>query len=189
MDNIDALSEACNSLSAGDKEKAGNIIATSYPHTVQDKASRKYTELECTQLFIRDGFIDRYPGQKLLFPPVLRLLSTLLPDAIPFHKNWKMSECHIAYWQLFPTVDHLIPVARGGEDIEANWYTTSMMRNSAKSNWLLEEIDWNLHAPGKMTDWDGQLAWFMAYIDKHPVHLDNPYIKRWHKAALASRIQ
>ena len=111
------------------------------------------------------------------------------PDAIPFHKNWKMSECHIAYWQLFPTVDHLIPIARGGEDIEANWYTTSMMRNSAKSNWLLYDIGWELHAPGDIANWDGQLSWFMGYIEQHPEHLENPYIKRWHKAALDSRIQ
>lgn len=24
--------------------------------------------------------------------------------------NWKMSECHLAYWHLLPTIDHIIPI-------------------------------------------------------------------------------
>ena len=40
------------------------------------------------------------------------------------------------------TIDHVIPVARGGADDESNVVTTSMLRNSAKSNWLLDEVGW-----------------------------------------------
>lgn len=51
-----------------------------------------------------------------------------------------MSECHIVYWELFPTIDHIVPVARGGRNSEENWVSTSMLRNSAKFNGTLEEL-------------------------------------------------
>jgi len=62
-----------------------------------------------TRIFARDGFIDRYRGSRLIFPPVLRLLSLYLPKEFPYHKNGKMTEGHMAYWELFPTVDHVVP--------------------------------------------------------------------------------
>ncbi len=33
----------------------------------------------------------------------LRLLAIYLPEKFPYHKNGKMSEGHIAFWELFPT--------------------------------------------------------------------------------------
>jgi len=39
------------------------------------KSSRAYTPRAMTKVVKRDGFIDRYNGSRLVFPPVLRLLS------------------------------------------------------------------------------------------------------------------
>ena len=61
------------------------------------------------EIYLRDGFVDRYIGHRLKFPPVLRLLSMKFPDSFPFHKNWKMSDCHVAYWELMSTIDHIVP--------------------------------------------------------------------------------
>lgn len=118
------------------------------------------------------------------YPPVLRLLSNLIPEEFPFHKNWKMSECHIAYWQLLPTIDHIIPVTRGGLDEESNWVCTSQLKNSAKSNWLLEELVWELYEPGNTNEWNGMLYWIMDYIKNNPEAVKDSYINSWHKAAL-----
>ena len=94
-----------------------------------------------TRVFARDGFVDRYSGDKLVFPgTLLRLLSALMPDEFPAHPNWKMSASHVMYWELCPTIDHLVPVARGGADNESNYVTISMLRNSAKAHWTLEEL-------------------------------------------------
>lgn len=101
---------------------------------------RRYTELQSLEVFARDGFVDRYSGQRLVFPGILRLLSRLLPQEFPFHPNWKMAQTHRAYWELFPTIDHVLPVARGAADSEANWVTTSMLRNAAKANGKLQEV-------------------------------------------------
>tara|TARA_R110000850_G_scaffold273431_4_gene409854 strand:- start:812 stop:1390 length:579 start_codon:yes stop_codon:yes gene_type:complete len=180
----DIIASACEALSLTGKNAARNIIAAEYPHLGVSNAGRKYTEFQSTEIFIRDGFIDRFSGEKLIFPPVLRLLSQQLPEEFPFHPNWKMSECHIAYWKLFPTVDHLIPVARGGPDEASNWVTTSMVLNSAKSNWLVEELNWTLYPPGNSSSWDGLLSWFLAYATLHQEILENPYLRRWYKAAV-----
>ena len=80
------------------------------------------------------------PGKRLVFPGTLRLLSHLLPEEIPYHPNWKYSECHSLYWHLYPTVDHVVPIARGGLDTTGNLVCTSMLRNGAKSHSTLEEL-------------------------------------------------
>ncbi len=119
----------------------------------------------------------------MVFPPVLRLLSKLMPEDFPFHKNWKMSECHLGYWQLLPTVDHIVPVSRGGVDEESNWACTSQLRNSTKSNWLLEELGWQLREPGDFSEWDGLVNWFTSYAVENSQILENSYIRSWHSAA------
>jgi len=177
------IESACDAIGAGKITDAKNIVVNDYPFTRLQNAERKYSEKQKSRIFLRDGFIDRYSGGRMIFPPVLRLLSLLMPEEFPFHKNWKMSECHIGYWQLLPTIDHIIPVSRGGKDEESNMVCTSQLRNSAKANWLLEELGWETHEPGSLNEWDGLLTWFMAYAKSAPDILENGYIRLWHKAA------
>jgi len=132
---------------------------------------------------MRDGFQDRYTGERLIFPPVLRLLSAELPEAFPFHPNWKTDVTHPAYWELGATVDHLVPVSRGGRDDESNWVTTSMARNSAKGNWTLEELGWALQPPGDFLAWDGLINWFLQRTEENPRVLASPSMRHWHRAA------
>jgi hypothetical protein len=63
-----------------------------------------------------------------------------------------------------------------------NWVTTSMGLNSAKSNFTLDELRWTLLPPGELSNWDGSLRWFLAFISP-PEHLADSYIKTWHSAA------
>lgn len=143
----------CEALSQGHTEQAVAIARSDYPFVFPTSPSRCYTESQCLAAFMRDGFINRYSGAQLLFPGTIRLLSRLLPSEFPFHPNWKMSETHMIYWELFPTIDHVVPVARGGADDESNWVTTSMLRNAAKSNWALEELSWKLVPAADVRQW------------------------------------
>jgi len=181
--NHKIIEEACNAIGAGNLGAATEIIRKKYPFSPLKNAGRQYSGYKKMKIFIRDGFVDRYSGEKMVFPPVLRLLSKLMPEDLPFHKNWKMSDCHLAYWQLLPTVDHIVPVSRGGRDDESNWVCTSQLRNSAKSNWLLEELGWQLHEPGDFSEWDGLVNWFIAYTVENPQILEDSYIRSWHTAA------
>jgi hypothetical protein len=104
-----------------------------------------------------NGFIDRYSGHRLVFPPVFRVLSVALPTDFPYHRNWKADVTHQAYYELAATIDHLLPVTRGGADDESNWITTSMAHHSAKMNWTLDECGWKLHPSGQLAKWDGPI--------------------------------
>ena len=177
------IKAVCDSLLAGATNAAAAVARSGYPFAPPQSTGRAYTASECTSVFVRDGFIDRYSGTQLVFPGTLRLLSRLLPSEFPYHLNWKMTETHMVYWELFPTVDHIIPVARGGTDDDTNWVSTSMLRNSAKSNWTLEELGWPLVPPGDIRQWDGLLEWFVEFLKQDPSHLGDSYIRRWHRAA------
>ena len=183
-DRANAIKIICETLSSGNTSGASAIARRQYPFIAPPAVTRKFTEAQALRVFVRDGFIDRYSGNRLLFPPVLRLLSVMLPDAFPFHRNWKMNKTHPAYWELFPTLDHVVPVARGGPDHEDNLVSTSMLRNSAKANWTLEELGWSIHPPGDMTQWDGMLAWCMEFAKKDNEIIKDKYIRRWYRAAI-----
>ena len=181
--NHKVIEAACEAVGRGALLDAKKIIAARYPFVPMRKAERQYTDSEKTRVFMRDGFIDRYSGERLVFPPVLRILSYQMPAEFPFHKNWKMSKCHFAYWQLLPTLDHIIPVCRDGEDIESNWVCTSQLRNSAKAHWLLSELGWELHERGDVSEWDGMMTWFVSYVDTQPELLEDDYLRSWNRAA------
>ena len=141
------------------------------------------------RIFLRDGFIDRYSGPRLLFPGMIKILSIEFPDIFKYHKNWKMTDTHMIYWELFPTIDHLIPIARGGTNDENNCLTTSMMRNSAKSNWTVEEIGWTVHHKGKLNEWDGLCSLFLDLITANTKYSSDKYIKEWGIALNQSLIE
>ena len=184
MDKSDAIKKACSFISKGRLDIAAHVIDDEYPFIPLTKGKRSYTPREMTKVFIRDGFIDRYRVTKLIYLPALRLLSIYLPEKFPYHKNGKMSEGNIAFWELFPTIDHLFPVARGGKDEESNWICCSMLTNSIKSNWTLEELQWELKPKGDFHEWNGLIHWFIQQVHSDEKQLENSYIKKWHKAAL-----
>ncbi|TDN97821.1 hypothetical protein DET65_4440 [Sunxiuqinia elliptica] len=136
------------------------------------------------KVFLRDGFIDRYSGEKLLFPGLIKIMTIEFPHIFKYHRNWKMSETHMIYWELFPTIDHLLPVARSGKDTEENWITTSMIRNSAKSNWAIEEIGWKLYDKGNLNEWNGLIDYFINLTDKNVNYTEDKYVMDWKRALL-----
>ena len=184
MELYSVLEAACRQISTGDKEAARTTISQEAPFQPYPREKRKYSDGQALAVFRRDGFIDRYSGTRLVFPGTLRLLSLYLPTEFPFHPNWHMAHTHFAYWLLCPTLDHLVPVVRGGVDAEVNWVTTSQLRNSAKGHWLLEELGWQLHPPGRIEDWDGLLGWFLQQVQTDPSVASNPYVRRWQRAAV-----
>lgn len=184
FDPADVLSEVCAAMDDRRPRMAAAILNARYPFVPLMNAGRSYSATQSMEVFVRDGFIDRYTGKRLVFPGALRLLSILLPDHFPFHNNWKTDACHFGYYELFPTIDHLIPVSRGGEDGEANWITTSMLKNAAKANFTMEELGWKLFPPGDLASWDGLTGWFMRYPVENDSRLDTNYLRVWKKAAV-----
>ena len=172
------------SLLLDDNEASAKaIINQEYPHTQVGIDKRTYTLVQKMNQFLRDGFIDRYSGQKLLNPGILKIISHYFPDDFPYHPHWKMTETHIAYWELTPTIDHIYPIAKGGEDDESNWVTTSMKNNSIKSNYALDELQWKLYPRGEIVEWDGLSSVFLKLVEKDKELLEDHYIRSWYNVS------
>ena len=134
---------------------AEKMVNEKYPFTPIESSGRNYTVKQMVTQFFNDGFIDRYSGKRLVNPGILRIMSEMLPEAFPYQAHWKTDECHMAYWDLQPTVDHIYPVSLGGKDTSENWATTSMVNNSIKNNFTLEQLGWTLKDKGDIQNWDG----------------------------------
>ena len=183
-DGTDILEGVCEAVEAGQPEQAAATLADQYPFQPFTNAGRRYTATQSTRVFMRDGFIDRYTGKRLVFPGTLRLLSQMFPTEFPFHNNWRTDACHFAFYELFPTIDHVHPVSRGGADQADNLVSTSMLKNAAKANFTLKELGWQLFPPGNLALWDGLTGWFVRQAAQVPVDAMSPYLRRWADAAM-----
>jgi hypothetical protein len=181
-DKVAVIEAVCHALRRDSLDDARRLLMRDYPFAPGSATKRRHTVLDATWVFVRDGFVDRYSGTCLVFPPVLRILSAELPTDFPYHPNWKPELTHPAYWELGATVDHEVPVSRGGADDDSNWVTTSMGHNSAKGNWTLTELGWTLRDRGDFKTWDGLVHWFLAYTDEHSELVTAP-LRKWHRAA------
>jgi len=180
MNHYLTLQKVTNALFENKKDDASQLLRENYPFVSTEKNKRTYTQDQALEVFIKDGFIDRYSGTKLIYPSVLYAISHELPQEFPMQGG--RSNTHGAHWELFPTIDHLHPVSRGGIDNIDNWITTSMTNNMAKSSATLEEINWKLHPSGNIDDWDGLCSWYLEYYKEHSYIKDIKYNKGWHKA-------
>ena len=181
----EVLKRVAINLLSQNKSEAIKIIQNDYPFVYLPREKRMYTDKQKIKQFIKDGFIDRYSGQRLVNPGLLKVISYYLPNVFPYHPHWKMDECHNAYWELIPTVDHIHPIALGGTDSEENYATTSMLHNSIKNNWTLEQLQWTLYPAGDYTDWDGLTGLFIKLVEQDKELLKDAYIKRWYVLSIA----
>lgn len=179
-DRCEIISNIATMLLQNNTTAAKEIICNEYPHKHFEIKKRTYSIAQKMKQFIKDGFIDRYTGKRLLNPGILKIISLYFPDEFPFQSHWKMSQTHIAYWELVPTIDHIYPIAKGGQDNEENWVTTSMKNNSIKSNYTIDEINWKLYPAGKITEWDGLTSLFVELVNNNSELLNDNYIKNWY---------
>ena len=182
MQRAEILASICQLITEGRLGDARTSLLTEYPSAKATTSRKPWSKARLVRVFLRDGFTDRYFGERLVFPGTLRALSIVLTEAFPYHPNWKQSATHPAFYELYPTIDHIFPVARGGADDESNVVTTSMLRNSAKANWLLEELGWSLDLAPIAPGWDGLVGWFRsAWIAHEALHHDVA-VRQWHQA-------
>lgn len=90
MEKIEALETVGKYLLSGEQETAKMLIYEQYPFRHMEATGRAYTDKQKLQQFKRDGFIDRYSGQKLVNPGFLKVLSHYMPEEFPYHSHWKI---------------------------------------------------------------------------------------------------
>ena len=183
-DHIPMLLDVFGSLERGDLGNARSRAQVDWPFDPQVRTTRSMSPVRLMELWVRDGFIDRYTGQRLLYPGALRLLSILMPDDFPYHPNGKLDECHMIHWELYRSHDHIHAAALGGSSEFENLVTCSMLTNARKAHWTLEQLGWSLHEPGSIAEWDGHTGWFVRMVDASPTIIEqNTALRTWYTIA------
>ena len=183
MDKSEIIKNIALLLLENNKPAAKDLLQNQYTHQTTEIHSRSYSLKDKMLQFITDGFIDRYTGKKLINPGLLKIISCYFPNEFPYDPHWKMTKTHPAYWDFVPTIDHIIPIAKGGLDRPENRVTTSMKNNSIKSNYSLDEINWNLFPKGNCQEWDGLTQVFIELVENDVELCNDPYINRWYKVS------
>ncbi len=179
MEKESVIGEVLACLVKGDPGAAQERLRASYPFVPMVHRRVGMSERRKLRLFLRDGIVDRYPGQRLDYPPLLRTISLFLPEEFPLHPNWRMCSCHQAYWELISTIDHQLPVTRGGCDEDDNLVTPSCGTMPSLTGLLKSRVGGSiLRAPHQ---WDGLMQGFLDLTEVRPSILSNSYVKSWYR--------
>ena len=112
------------------------------PEGVKEKGGRP--EGSSLEVFSLDSYVCCYCGRWTLEPEVMHQLSRAFPSEFPTHPNWKLDSTHIAYWTHTASIEHVVPLARGGSNARQNLRTACYLCQDAKSDILLDELGWSL---------------------------------------------
>ena len=88
MSKCDVITLACEALSKGQLEESKEIIKVRYRFDMVETKKWNFSKTKLLQVFIRDGFIDRYSGEKLIPTGALSVLSELMPEGRLCLRNW-----------------------------------------------------------------------------------------------------
>lgn len=198
----EVIMDACLALSEGGRERCGEIIRKSYPFDPRAKPREvkgregaprdgKAEAISCwsedhyakMRVFSKDGFINRFTGEPLIFPAVLRLLSMELPRDFPFQQYWRPEGTHIAYHDLGACTTWLVPFSRGGRKEEANRVTTTMPYVLARTEMTVDEAGWRLTREAFVDEWDGMSTWYVEHVNEHQELREVNFLNLWYNAA------
>lgn len=115
------------------------------------------------RIFERDRYTCRYCGRRTIDLAVLKELSRAFPDLFPYHPHWKFDDSHRLYWTHSASIEHAVPVSRGGSSEIENLITTCYECNAAKGDALAEELGWHQLPPAE-SDWDGLIQDLPALV-------------------------
>lgn len=196
------IMEACLALSDDGIDECRQIIQKAYPfdpnakpREVKSRGGRPRDggaeaiscwiegHLAKMRVFSRDGFENRFTGEPLIFPAVLRLLSREMPREFPFQQYWRPEATHIAYHDLGACTTLLVPLSKGGKNKEANLVTTTMPYILARADQTIEEAGWRLTREGFVDEWDGMSTWYVEYVNDHQELREINFFNLWFNAA------
>lgn len=119
------------------------------------------------ETYRRDQYTCCYCNRKTIDLDVLKTLSKLLPDDLPYVNSWKFDICHPIYWVYSTSLEHITPVAGGGTNEKNNVRASCYLCNDAKKDIPLDVLGWSLRSVEENEDvkWDG-LTSFLGELKK-----------------------
>lgn len=179
------LQQACRAAAETAAASAERTMASGASAAAVPAIDRRHKRVSVTAqtaavMYRRDGYRCRYAHcrRRTVDARVVRALSKLLPDVLPYHAHWKFDDCHGLLWTDTASYEHVVPLARGGDNSSENIVTVCACCNYAKSSYTLEELGWELApAPdkneGNIPGWDGLISSLPA-LERLAAQVDNP---------------
>lgn len=116
--------------------------------------SRPISGERALAVFRRDHWSCCYCGRLLIHAKVLELVGVLAGDAFAWvSHHLPMDRTHAAIERLYPNVEHVLPLARGGENDPANLRAACTPCNEWKGDCTLEEA--GVPLVERSEGWDG----------------------------------
>lgn len=152
---VGVLHEAMLARIGGDVTGAWSLMESIRFEAVPRRVEKWPTRKVIAAVYAADSYQCRYCGEKTILTPVMRLLARLYPEQFPYHPNWKADSTHPAFVSRSATLDHIVPIADGGDPIgRENLVTACWGCNRRKGDLRLGEIGWSLAEPTDRT-WMG----------------------------------
>ncbi|HKS48955.1 MAG TPA: HNH endonuclease [Amycolatopsis sp.] len=151
----DALARIIQARIRGDEATALASV-TQIRFIPQEKKKQRWPAISViARVYARDHYQCRYCGERVILTAVMRLVSRLYPEQFPYHPNWKADSTHPAFVSRSATLDHVHPIAGGGDPTALdNLVTACWNCNRRKGDLDLTELNWPLVEPrGK--NWKG----------------------------------
>ena len=105
-------------------------------------------------IFARDRYTCRYCEARTVLIPVMYAISALYGSIFKAHRHWRRDETDIAYWTYATSIEHIVPVKRGGTNHAENLLTACWRCNEEKGTQTLLQLDWQIR-PISERAWDG----------------------------------
>lgn len=66
----DIIADVCAAIAIAASGEAENILRDNYPFAPFKKKKSSFSRKQKMQIFLRDGFVDGYSGERLIFPAI-----------------------------------------------------------------------------------------------------------------------
>lgn len=110
--------------------------------------------------FSRDRFTCRYVHcqRRTIYIPVLKEISRIMPNSLPYQSNWRPVQSHILYWTWSTSLEHKISFPYGGDSEPENLITSCYQCNDLKNYLPFETLGWEISEPSA-SEWDGLIGY------------------------------
>lgn len=134
-------------------------------------------------VFRKNKYQCSYTGIKLITHPIIELLSYILPNEFPYNNPPNGSDkdeknTHLLVWALWPSVDHIIPVSKGGLNMLDNYTIANSKVNMFKAKFHHEEIGLEMKKH-QDSEWNGLEYEYHLLFKKYKSDIPNSRLKKF----------
>jgi len=156
--------EVLSTLAKDDPVKRPRFESSNSPPGLERAKRENLNNAIRARVYRRDGWRCRYCRRKLVVPGILELITTLCPGFNGLRPGHHMpyASTELAVERVYPNVDHVHAVAKGGPWLdEANHVTACTPCNASKN----DRSGW---VPGEIVQdgWDGLTSLYRALAER-----------------------